>query len=106
MHSKISALHAENVSRSPEKPSRSLKFGDWHAKRRYYGAWMKTSDSDHSAPLAIPPEIAAKCDGPNQAETFDRGIRAFLSVPKLAVLKEEAKAKRRKLGRKQATRNQ
>ena len=48
-------------------------------------------------PITIPPEIAAKCDAPNQAENFDRGIRAFLSVPKSAVLKEEAKAKRRKL---------
>ena len=41
----------------------------------------------------IPPEIVAKCDAPNQAETFDRGVRAFLAVPKSAVLKQEAKAK-------------
>jgi hypothetical protein len=52
--------------------------------------------SGHSVPLTIPPEIAAKCDAPNQAENFDRGIRAFLAIPKSAVLKEEAKAKRRK----------
>ena len=44
----------------------------------------------------LDPAIMAKCDAPNQAETFDRGIPAFLSVPKSAVLKEEAKAKRRK----------
>jgi hypothetical protein len=50
----------------------------------------------HSVPLSIPAEIAAKCDAPNQAETFDRGVRAFLAVPKSAILKEEAKAKRRK----------
>ena len=61
------------------------------------GLGMKTTVSDHRAPLAIPEDIAAKCDAPNQAETFDRGIRAFLAVPKSAVLKDEAKAKRRKL---------
>jgi hypothetical protein len=43
-----------------------------------------------------PPEIVAKCDAPNQAENFDRGARAFRAVPKSAVLKQEAKAKRRK----------
>ena len=48
------------------------------------------------APIAIPPDIAAKCDGPNQFDTFDRGVRAFLAVPKSAVLKDEAKAKRRR----------
>jgi hypothetical protein len=51
-------------------------------------------------PIAIPPEIAAKCDAQNQAENFDRGIRAFLTVPKSAVLKEEAKTKRRKRAKK------
>jgi hypothetical protein len=65
-------------------------------KKRYYGLEMKSTASGHSAPLAIPADIAAKCDSPNQAETFDRGVRAFLAVPKSAILKEEAKAKRRK----------
>ena len=60
---------------------------------------MKTAEPA----ITIPPDIAAKCDGPNQAENFDRGIRAFLTVPKSAVLKEEAKAKRRKRNNK--TRN-
>jgi len=60
---------------------------------------MKTAG--HSVPLSIPPEIAAKCDAPNQAETFDRGVRAFLAVPKRAILKEEAKAKRSKGAKKQ-----
>jgi hypothetical protein len=55
--------------------------------------WMKSSAH---GPIAIPPEIAAKCDGPNQFETFDRGVRAFLSVPKSAVLKDEARTKRQK----------
>jgi hypothetical protein len=53
-----------------------------------------------SGPITIPPEIAAKCDAPNQAENFDRGIRAFLSVPKSAMLKQEARAKRRKRAKK------
>ena len=50
----------------------------------------------NSEPIAIPDDIAAKCDGPDQGERFDRGVRAFLSVPKSAVLKSEAKTKRRK----------
>jgi len=53
-------------------------------------------ESMKSGPISIPPEIAAKCDGPDQSETFDRGVRLFLSVPKSAVLKDEAKTKRRK----------
>jgi hypothetical protein len=57
---------------------------------------IKAMKSVHPDPITIPPEIAAKCDAPKQAETFDRGVRAFLGVPKSAVLKEEAKAKRRK----------
>ena len=57
---------------------------------------MEPMRASEPAPITIPADIAAKCDAPNQAETFDRGIRAFLSVPKSAVLKEEAKAKRRK----------
>jgi hypothetical protein len=57
---------------------------------------MEPMRATDPAPITIPPEIAARCDAPNQAETFDRGVRAFLAVPKSAVLKEEAKAKRRK----------
>jgi len=38
--------------------------------------------------------ISARCDGPNQFANFDRGIRASLSVPKEAILKEEARLKR------------
>ena len=45
--------------------------------------------------IAIPEDIAVKCEAPNQCENFDRGFRAFLAVPKSAVLKEEAKTKRR-----------
>jgi len=50
-------------------------------------------------------ELNARCDGPNQFENFDRGVRASLSVSKEAVLKEEARQKRlraRKRARKSA----
>ena len=47
-------------------------------------------------PISISDDLAARCDGPNQFETFDRGVRAFLAVPKSAVLKAEAKDKRLK----------
>jgi hypothetical protein len=50
----------------------------------------------NSEPIAIPDDIAAKCDGPDQAGRFDAGVRTFLAVPKSAVLKDEAKVKRRK----------
>jgi hypothetical protein len=33
-------------------------------------------------PITLTPEILAKCDGPDQGETFDRGVRAFLAVSK------------------------
>jgi hypothetical protein len=36
-------------------------------------------------PIMLTPEIVAKCDGPDQGETFDRGVRAFLAVPKKAM---------------------
>jgi hypothetical protein len=39
-------------------------------------------------------ELSVRCDGPNQFENFDRGVRASLSVPKQAVLKEETRQKR------------
>ena len=39
-------------------------------------------------------ELNARCDGPNQFENFDRGVRASLNVSKEAVLKEEARLKR------------
>jgi len=38
--------------------------------------------------------LALRCDGPDQAEKFDRAVRASLSVSKEAVLKEEARQKK------------
>jgi hypothetical protein len=39
-------------------------------------------------------DLNARCEGPNQFENFDRAFRASLTVPKGAVLKEEARIKR------------
>jgi hypothetical protein len=40
--------------------------------------------------------IAARCDGPNQFENFDRAFRHSLTVSKEAVLKEEARQKKQR----------
>ncbi len=50
-------------------------------------------------------ELNARCDGPDQFDKFDRGVRASLGVSKEAVVKEEARLKRlraRKRARKSA----
>jgi len=39
-------------------------------------------------------ELNARCEGPNQFENFDRAFRTALTVPKAALLKEEARQKR------------
>ncbi|HUE00696.1 MAG TPA: hypothetical protein VMR62_14070 [Bryobacteraceae bacterium] len=39
-------------------------------------------------------DLSARCPGPNQFENFDRAFRAALTVPKAAVLKEDARWKR------------
>jgi hypothetical protein len=39
-------------------------------------------------------DLNARCDGPNQFENFDRVFRKSLTVPKEAILKEEASRKR------------
>jgi hypothetical protein len=38
--------------------------------------------------------IAARCDGPNQFENFDRAFRHSLTIPKESLLKEEARQKK------------
>jgi hypothetical protein len=45
-------------------------------------------------PITIPEDLAARCDGPNQFENFDKLFRMVITVPKSAILKEEAKWKR------------
>lgn len=49
---------------------------------------------DTPKPITIPDDLAARCDGPNQFENFDKLFRAVIAVPKSAILKEEAKWKR------------
>jgi hypothetical protein len=38
--------------------------------------------------------IAARCDGPDQFQNFDRAFRHSLTIPKAAVVKEEARQKK------------
>jgi hypothetical protein len=45
-------------------------------------------------PMSISPELAAGCEGNDQAERMDNAFRAVLSVPHSAVLKDTAKRKR------------
>ena len=53
---------------------------------------MKQSPSNRA--VEIPADIAAKCDGPNQFENFDRLFRTVIAAPKSAIDKAEAKWKR------------
>ena len=50
-------------------------------------------NAEHSQDETIA-ALSLRCDGPNQAENFDRAVRASLSVSKEAVLKEEARQKK------------
>jgi hypothetical protein len=47
-----------------------------------------------SKPIQISPELAARCDGNDQAERMDKAFRAVLSTPHSAVIKDTAKRKR------------
>lgn len=47
-------------------------------------------------------ELNARCDGPNQFEKFDKAFRASLTVPKAALLKEEARIKRARARKRRA----
>jgi hypothetical protein len=39
-------------------------------------------------------DLAARCAGPNEFENFDRAFRRSLTVPKEAILKEQAQRRR------------
>jgi hypothetical protein len=52
--------------------------------------------------MVIPPEITAKCDGPNQFERFDALFRAVIAVPKADIDKTEAKWKADRARKKRA----
>lgn len=45
-------------------------------------------------PIAIPPELAERCTGPDQFEKFDSFFRTVISVPKAEIDKQEAKWRR------------
>jgi hypothetical protein len=67
-------------------------------KTRYHDAAMKTAPNvsgkgppSQAETLA---DLNTRCEGPNQFEKFDRAFRASLTVPKSALLKEEARIKR------------
>lgn len=45
-------------------------------------------------PIKISDELAARCDGNDQAERMDKAFRAVLSTPHSAVIKDTAKRKR------------
>jgi hypothetical protein len=58
---------------------------------------MKPASSRHQSPpkpINISPELAAKCDGPDQFARFDTAFRAMMAVPKAEIDKREAKWKR------------
>ena len=39
-------------------------------------------------------DLAVRCAGPNEFENFDRAFRRSLTVPKEAILKDDARRKR------------
>lgn len=54
-------------------------------------------------PIRISPELAARCDGPDQAERMDVAFRAILNVPHSAVVKDTAKRARARKKRAEKT---
>jgi hypothetical protein len=56
------------------------------------------------APIVIPADIAARCEGSDQFEKFDKLVSALVTVPKSAINKEEKKWKRAR-ARKRAKRS-
>ncbi|HEY4360049.1 MAG TPA: hypothetical protein VGN17_03730 [Bryobacteraceae bacterium] len=58
---------------------------------------MKDAPSEpHAKPISIPPDIAARCDGPDQFHNFDALVSALIAVPKSAIVKEEKKYQRKR----------
>jgi hypothetical protein len=50
----------------------------------------------------MPPELAARCNGLDQAERMDKLFRPVISVPRSDILKEKAKWKREHTRKKRA----
>lgn len=55
---------------------------------------MNPKSKSQPKPIQIPTELAARCDGTDQAERMDTAFRAVLSTPHSAVVKHTAKRKR------------
>jgi hypothetical protein len=53
----------------------------------------------NTAPLTIPPDIAARCTGPDQFGNFDRIVRNVLAIPKSLAEKAHHKGNRPKKAR-------
>jgi hypothetical protein len=47
-------------------------------------------------PIQISPELAARCDGNDQAERMDKAFRAVLNTPHSEVVRDTVKRKRRR----------
>jgi hypothetical protein len=62
---------------------------------------MKTDPELQARTVA---ELAIRCEGQNQFENFDRAFRRSLTVPKEAILNEQAERKRAR-ARKRARKN-
>jgi hypothetical protein len=63
---------------------------------------MEPMKATEPGPITIPPEIAAKCDAPNQFENFDRLFRTVIAAPKSAIDKAEVNWKRTRARKKRA----
>jgi hypothetical protein len=62
-------------------------------QQQVLGYYEGVSETEHH-PISIPPDIAAKCHGPEQFQNFDPIFRALTAAPEAAVDKPEAKWKR------------
>jgi len=45
-------------------------------------------------PISIPPEIAARCDGPVQFQKFDQLLRTVIAVPHSEIVRREQEWKK------------
>ena len=64
---------------------------------------MRRHDVDAELQARTIAELSARCEGPNQFENFDRAFRHSLTVPKDAVIMEEARLKRLRARRRAKT---
>ena len=85
-----------------------MTFATYHFRHRLkpnYQVWKltirpKKQMNRISKPIQITPELAARCDGTDQAERMDKLFRAVIAVPHSAVVKDTAKRKRKRAAHK------